>query len=59
MNIIEAAKALKEGKTIVDSVGFRFRHADFYENEIIFTDGSDGWFTISDLLSEKWTVVDE
>lgn len=59
MNIIEAAKALKEGKTLVDPVGFRLRHADFYENEIIFTDGSDGWLTISDLLSEKWTVLSE
>lgn len=60
MNIIEAAKALKNRKTveqnhfqIIPSV------ADFVNFKCLNMEATQTTLTIDDILSEKWTVLDE
>ena len=59
MNVIEAAKILQSGKKVRDPMGFVLRPVDFYTNEIVHKDGSKAEIFLSDLLSDKWSVVDE
>jgi hypothetical protein len=57
MNIIEATKQLEPGKIIVSESGIEYRLDDNY---LLCTDEGEGqWIYKDDLLSEKWTVVDE
>ena len=62
MNVIEAAVALKEGKTLREPIiGFKVRES-FTVVRFVNKDGSLGeevWLNTEALLSEKWTVVDE
>ena len=62
MNIIEAAKALEKGKRIQSELGFT-AEIDYSEDGdgMIVNVGTDEPFGFypSELLSEKWTVVDE
>jgi hypothetical protein len=63
MNIIEAAKALVMGATIEDEFGIE--HKFFPDGEVrCRLSGRHEFneltiFRLCDLLSEKWTVVDE
>ena len=57
MNIIEAAKTLKPGTRIVSPSGI-----DYYLNEMDLLCNDEGeaqWFYLDDILSEKWTAVDD
>jgi len=67
MNIIEAAKAMSAGKrTMIDedgsgfgksfSLGLRDKTINSY---IVYDDNSEFQPMLNELLSEKWTVLDE
>ena len=61
MNIIEAAKALKEGKQVFNenSKG-TFYVVHLNEHEILaFKDGRTPAVNVNDLLSDKWRILDE
>jgi len=62
MNISEAAKALEKGKRLQSELGFA-AEVDYSEDGdgMIVNVGTDEpfGFYVSELLSEKWTVVDE
>ena len=57
MNIIEAAKALKEGKKVYD---FRPDYPVMLDARgmVVFTDGYEPAVHVDDLLSETWKVVE-
>ena len=58
MNIIEAAKAIKEGKTVMDEMGFKHQ-AQGTGMLLIGENLEPANIYLNDILSEKWTVVDE
>ena len=62
MNIIEAAKALDQGKDVRDQMGFRFRNIKRIVYHIDSTTGHTGdeaIMYVDDLLSDEWEVVYE
>ena len=71
MNIIEAARALKKGKKVRDPMGFTVGRGDSRDGDgtgnLLFLylsrskthDEEPARMYLSDLLSRKWTVVEE
>ena len=62
MNIIEAARALKEGEDLYDRGDplFPKEYAIHLRGSfLLHKDDSEATMFIHNLLSEKWTVVDE
>ena len=60
MNIIEAARALEAGKTVVDPVGNRRIGVPKVVGTLVkYQNGDLAWMWTGDLLSEKWTVADD
>lgn len=60
MNIIEAGKALEAGKTVLDPDGYKHRKSG--RSNILIGDGEEwgnAFMYLDDILSEKWTVLDE
>ena len=60
MNIIKAAKALKEGKIVLHPRHQWLVHIDPRDKTVSYRfSGEPVAFSVDALLSEKWTVVDE
>ena len=59
MNIIEAAKALKAGKTIALDEGRALWPVHAEDGLVVSQSGIPGYVYVEELLSDKWSVVDE